>query len=155
MLITGLKKEIIKKCFLNCSFKNNILKKINSYSMKKIIFIFLVSLASVTAQAQLKNTKWKGTIHSDNDIDVVFNYGRDSLKVTNIADSSNVETMTYTIKDKVLTLQKVYGQSDCDTTGSGTYQFEIKDNLLYIKLISDACNDRSSALNNSKWDKIN
>ena len=122
--------------------------------MKRIIFIFLISLASITVHAQLKNTKWKGTIHSDNDIDVVFDYRSDTLDVTNIADSSNLETMTYTIKDSVLTMKKISGQSNCDTTGEGKYKFEIKDDVLYLTLISDACNDRSSALNNSKWVKI-
>ena len=122
--------------------------------MKKIIFIFLVSIVSITVHAQLKNTKWKGTIHSDTNIDAVFDYGNDSLKVTNTADNSNVETMTYTVKDNELTLQKVYGQSDCDATGTGKYKFEIKDDVLILTLVSDACNDRSSALNNSKWAKV-
>ena len=122
--------------------------------MKEIIFIFGISLVSITLNAQLKNTKWKGTVHSDNDIDVIFNYRSDTLEVTNIADSSNLETMTYTIKDTVLSLQKIYGQSNCSVTGMGKYKFEIKDDLLYITLLSDDCDDRSSALNNSKWIKI-
>ena len=122
--------------------------------MKEIIFIFLVTLISITVNAQLKNTKWKGTIHSDNDIDVVFDYRSDTLQVINVADSSNLETMTYAIKDSVLSLQKIYGQSACNVTGKGKYKFEIKDDLLYITLLSDDCNDRSSALNNSKWIKM-
>ncbi|MEJ7680364.1 MAG: hypothetical protein WKG06_21420 [Segetibacter sp.] len=122
--------------------------------MKKIVFFFIISFASFTLNAQLKNTKWKGTIQADNKIDVVFNYRSDTLDVSNIADGSNIETMTYTVKDSILTLQKIYGQSDCDSTGTGKYKFEVKDDLLYITLISDTCDDRSSALNNSKWGKI-
>lgn len=122
--------------------------------MKKLVFIFLVSVGTITAHAQLSNTKWKGIIHSDNDINVVFNYTKDSLKVTNIADNSNVETMTYTLKKNVLTLQKVYGQSECDTAGNGKYKFEIKDNSLYLTLVADDCKDRYSALADSKWVKI-
>ena len=122
--------------------------------MKQLIFIFLISLASITVHAQLQNTKWKGTIHSDNDIDVVFDYRSDTLDVINIADSSNLETTTYTIEDSVLAFQKIYGQSNCDATGTGKYKFEIKDDVLYLTLISDACDDRSSALKNSKWVKI-
>lgn len=122
--------------------------------MKKAVLFFLVSFALVTVHAQLKNTKWKGTIQADNKIDVVFNYRSDTLNVLNTADGSDIETMTYAVKDSVLTLQKIYGHSDCDGTGTGKYKFEIKDNLLYITLISDSCNDRSSALNNSKWAKI-
>lgn len=122
--------------------------------MKEIIFIFGISLVSITLNAQLKNTKWKGTVHSDNDIDVIFDYRSDTLEVTNIADSSSLETMTYTIKDTVLSLQKIYGQSGCNVTGTGKYKFEIKDDILYITLLSDDCDDRSSALNNSKWVKM-
>ena len=122
--------------------------------MKRIIFIFMVSLASITVHAQLKDTKWKGTVHSDNDIDVVFNYRSDTLDVLNAADSSNLETLAYAIKDTVLTMKKFYGQSNCNTTAEGKYKFEIKDDVLYLTLISDACDDRSSALNNSKWVKI-
>ncbi len=122
--------------------------------MKKAFIISLALFASVTVHAQLKNTKWKGTIQADNKIDVVFNYSNDTLDVSNTADGSNIETMTYTVKDSILTLQKIYGKSDCDGTGTGKYRFEIKDELLYITLISDVCNDRSSALNNSKWTKM-
>jgi hypothetical protein len=122
--------------------------------MKKIIFIFLISLTSITVNAQLKNTKWKGTIHSDNDIDAIFDYRSDTLEVSNTGDGSSLETMTYAIKDSILTLQKIYGQSNCDATGEGKYKFEIKDDLLYLMFISDACDDRSSVLNNSKWSKV-
>ena len=122
--------------------------------MKKIICISLISLASITVHAQLQNTKWKGVIHSDNDIDVVFDYRSDTLEVINTADGSSLETMTYSIKDSSFALQKIYGQSNCDNTGTGKYKFEIKDDVLYLTLISDACDDRSSALNNSKWVKI-
>ena len=122
--------------------------------MKEIIFIFLISLATITVRAQLKNTKWKGTIHSDDDIEAIFDYRSDTLEVSNISDGSNIETMTYAIKDSVLSMKKISGQSNCDTTGEGKYKFEIKDDVLYLALISDACSDRTSALNNSKWVKI-
>lgn len=122
--------------------------------MKQIIFIFLVTLVSITASAQLKNTEWKGTIHSDNDIDVLFDYGSDTLYVINVADSSSLETLTYTVKDGVITFQKIKGQSGCDTAGKGTYKFEIKENVMYVTLVSDTCDDRSSAMKDSKWVKV-
>lgn len=122
--------------------------------MKKVAFVFLVSFASVAVHAQLKNTKWRGTIKADNTIDAVFNYKTDTLDVSNIADGSNIETMTYTLKDSVLTLQKIYGQSNCDGTSIGKYKFYIKNDVLNLTLISDICNDRTSALSNSKWNKM-
>ena len=121
--------------------------------MKKIIFILLVSFAAVSVQAQLANTKWKGTLNIENQVEAVFDFSNDSLRVTRVADGSGIETMTYTARDTVLTIKKVYGQSDCDGTVIGKYRFEIKDNELYFKLISDDCYDRSSVLDNTKWIK--
>ena len=123
--------------------------------MKKVFFFLLVSFASVTVNAQLKNTKWKGTIQVDDKIDVVFDYKSDTLEVSNTADGSNIETMTYAVKDSVITLKKVYGQSSCDGTSTGKYKFAIKNDVLFLTQISDTCNDRTSALSNSKWTKIN
>lgn len=121
--------------------------------MKKIIFFFLVAFVTFNAEAQLVNTKWKGTIHTDSEIDVIFNYTTDTLDVVSAGDGSSIETMTYSIKDSTLNLQKINGQSDCDGSAAA-YKFVIKDNLMYITLISDNCNGRSSVLNGSKWTKI-
>lgn len=122
--------------------------------MKKSLIFLLAAFASVTLNAQLKNTKWKGTIQTDNKIDVVFDYRSDTLEVSNTGDGSNIETMTYTVKDGVITLKKVYGQSSCDATSTGKYKFEIKDDVLFLTQISDTCNDRTSALSDSKWTRI-
>src|SRR4051812_11602282 len=119
--------------------------------MKTALFILLVTCTSASSHAQLKNTKWKGTIQADNKIDVIFNYRADTVEVSNSADGSNIETMTYTVKDSVLTFQKIYGQSNCGGTTGGTYKYAVKDDALYLTLISDSCSDRSSALSNSKW----
>lgn len=121
--------------------------------MKTVIFLFLVSFTSVTAHAQLNNTHWKGTLHSNNNIDVVFNYGKDTLTVTNSADNSTIETMTYTIADGIISIKKIDGMSDCDKTVTGKYKFQIKDDLLYVTLLSDECKNRSENLENSKWTK--
>jgi hypothetical protein len=122
--------------------------------MKKAIFISLVLLTTNTVSAQLKNTKWKGVLHADDDINAVFDYRGDTLEVTNSGDGSSIETMTYTVTDTVLSIKKVYGESSCDNTTEGKYKFEIKDDILYLKLLSDACDNRSSVLNNSKFDKV-
>ena len=121
--------------------------------MKKIIFTLFVCLAIVSVHAQIANTKWKGTLHTNNPMDVIFDFSNDSFRVTKVEDNAVVETMTYEAKDTLLTIKKVYGQSDCDGVVIGKYRFEIKSNELYFKLVSDDCNDRSSVLDNSKWTK--
>jgi hypothetical protein len=120
--------------------------------MKKFIFVSLASLLAMSVNAQLSNTKWTGTIHSDNPIDVVFDFRIDTIEVTSLNDGSSLETLSYSVKDSVITLKKLFGQSACDT-GEGKYTFAVKNDALYFTLVSDPCNDRSAVLNNSKWDK--
>ena len=121
--------------------------------MKKVFLFITLSFASVALRAHLSDTKWMGVMQLKNKIDVVFDYRKDTLEVSNIADNSNIETMTYTVKDSVVTFKKIYGQSNCDAT-EGKYRFEVKDESLYITLISDTCSDRSAVLGNSTWMKM-
>ncbi len=119
--------------------------------MKKIIFILFVCIVSISAHAQLANTIWKDTLKLDNPTEVFFNFGKDTLTVTTVADSALVETMTYTVKDNVFIIQKVSGQSDCETSTLGKYKFEITGNEMLVTLVSDDCTDRSSVLDNTKF----
>ena len=122
--------------------------------MKKVMFICFVSFTSFTVHAQLKNTKWKGDIQLENKVPVIFHYGSDTLEVINTEDNTSIEKMTYTTKDSILTLQKVSGQSDCNTTEPAKYKFIIKKDTLAITLITDPCDDRFNVLDNSKWTKM-
>lgn len=122
--------------------------------MKKMIFVSLLILSSIIVNAQLKNTKWKGTITTDTEMEVVFHYKSDTLEVLNSSDGSVMETLTYSIIDSTISFQKIYGQSDCDGSSTGLYTFIIKDEILHISLVSDICGIRSSVMNNSKWTKI-
>ncbi len=122
--------------------------------MKKTLLFIFVSFAFISAHAQLANTKWKGTLQLDNPTDVIFDFSMDSLKVSAAADNGGIETMKYTVKDTVLTIQKVYGQSDCDSSAVARYRFEIKDDDLYLTLMGDDCDDRAEVLDNTKWMKM-
>jgi hypothetical protein len=121
--------------------------------MKKITFLLLLAFAAVTTNAQLAKTKWKGTLQLDNPVDVIFDFGKDSLSVYTVAENSGLETMTYSAKDAVLSITKAYGQSDCDSQVTGKYKFEIKDDEMSLTLIADDCANRSAVLNNTKWKK--
>ena len=116
--------------------------------MKKVLLCLLsVSLISVAAKAQLSNSNWKGVIKTDNNINVTFDFGKDTLTVKNLDDNSTIEKMIYAMKDSTFTIQKISGQSDCDNSTIGKYLFQVKDNTLTIILVADACNDRSPVLN--------
>lgn len=122
--------------------------------MKKVFLILSAFFVFTASKAQLGNTKWKGTLETDTKINVVFEYGADTLKVNRAEDGENIETMTYTVKDSIITVKKVSGISDCNASGPGKYSFQIKDDNLLIKLVSDACDNRSGVLNNSKYTKV-
>jgi hypothetical protein len=122
--------------------------------MKKVIFICFVSFTSFAAHAQLKNTKWKGEIQLESKVPVMFEYRNDTLEVINTADNSSIETMTYTAREGILTLQKVSGQSDCNTSEPAKYKFVINNDTLTLTLVIDPCDDRFNVLDNSQWTKI-
>lgn len=121
--------------------------------MKKITIFLLLAFAYITTSAQLAKTKWKGTLQLDNPVEVVFDFGKDSLSVYTSAENAGLETMTYTAKDTILSITKAYGQSDCDSQVTGKYKFVINNDELTLTLIADDCANRSAVLNNTKWKK--
>ena len=121
--------------------------------MKNVVFTALLTMISVSLAAEIQNTKWKATIHGDNPRNVIMDFHKDSVSLFTISDGSLVEAMTYSVKDDIISLLKIDGQSDCDNVGVGKYRFRIKNGLMYIKLLTDPCPDRSSALDSTKWFK--
>jgi hypothetical protein len=121
--------------------------------MKKVIYTLVIIFIAINVNAQLANTKWKTTLQTDEAIDVIFNFGADTLDVTNAGDNSDIEAMNYALQDTVLTLRKLYGESQCDTSAVGTYSYKINGNELWLKLISDNCEDRSNVIKDIKLNK--
>lgn len=119
-----------------------------------ITLIVIFVACNFNAKAQLSNTKWKGTLDVQGGMDVVFNFGNDTLDVSAAESGETFETMKYTTTDSVLTLVKLYGQSQCDST-PGNYKYVIINNELTFSLISDSCNDRSGAIGTMKLEKEN
>lgn len=113
---------------------------------KNLFCLLLLTVLSGTVKAQLANTKWKGVLKLENDVNVRFDFGKDTLSVLNLDDGMLIEKMTYTDTKATFTLLKVSGQSDCDNTTPGKYRYAVKDAVLSISLIEDACADRSSAI---------
>ncbi len=122
--------------------------------MKRIVYLLIgMLLAGISTHAQLANTKWKATLQLDQPLDVIFNFSGDTLDVTNAGDNSDIEAMKYTTDDTVLTIEKLYGESQCDTSGVGKYSFKVDGDSLSLKLISDYCTDRSNVIGDLKLEK--
>lgn len=120
--------------------------------MTKLFVTLLVTLLVFNAKAQLSNTKWKGTLNINGGMDVSFNFSNDTLDVSSTESGESLEMMKYTTTDSLLTLVKLYGQSQCDTT-AGKYKYVIAGNEMTISVISDDCLDRSGAIGTMKLDK--
>ena len=114
--------------------------------MNKIFVTLSIFLVAFSANAQLTNTKWKGTLNIQGGLGVQFNYGKDTLEVINLDDNSSIETMKYTVNDSIVTIQKLYGSSQCDTSTLGKYKYVINGDQMTMRLISDDCFDRSNAI---------
>ncbi|HEU5053862.1 MAG TPA: hypothetical protein VFT78_12150 [Hanamia sp.] len=121
--------------------------------MRKILITAAIIFIAFNTRAQLVNTKWKGTLNVENGLDAVFNFHNDTLVVSSAESGEDLETMSYNTTDSVLTLIKLYGQSQCDTT-SGKYKYAIENNELTLSLIADGCPDRSQAIGTMKLEKV-
>jgi hypothetical protein len=120
--------------------------------MKKIFLIALISFVGAAANAQLANVKWKGTLQLDQQTDVFLNFKTDTLEAITVEDGQVIESMKFSVQDSVLSISKLFGQSECSDTES-KYKFEIKEDELTLTVVSDDCPDRSSVLDGSKWKK--
>lgn len=114
--------------------------------MAKVFVSIIILCSAFSANAQLTNTKWKGTLNIQGGMNVLFNYGKDTLDVVNMDDNSSIETMKYSVNDSTVTIQKLYGKSQCDNSTLGKYKYSIHNNEMTMSLISDSCFDRSNAI---------
>ena len=121
---------------------------------KKIFFLLFLSLAAFAGKAQFKNTKWKATLQLQELTDAIFDFRTDTLRAILVADSSVLETMTYTVQGDALKLKRVSGQSGCDNETVGVYHFKITNNQLSLSLADDPCNERSPVLDHTTWAKL-
>ena len=110
--------------------------------MKKLLICLILLTSAFISKAQLANTKWSGTMMVPSEQKVILAFKKDSLFI--MIDDMAVESMTYSINDSTITANKFDGKSPCDI-GPFTLKFLLKGNQLFIKDISDSCNERLSA----------
>jgi len=119
--------------------------------MKKRFLVIAGLFATCSLHAQLTNTQWKTRLDINGPVGVILDIKKDTCSLYTIADSIIIETMTYTVKDSIYTLNKIDGQSECDNSTPGVYKFIVKNNTLAMHMVSDNCDDRSSAIDNTNW----
>lgn len=121
--------------------------------MNKMMITMIAIFMACSVNAQFSNTKWKGTLDIDGGMNVVFQFKSDTLNVVNAYDNTNLETMKYKVDGKIMTIKKLYGESQCDDTALGKYKYAIVKDEMKLNLISDDCYDRSNAIATLKLKK--
>ena len=121
--------------------------------MKNLLLIFITTFLFTPVFAQLENTRWKTILQISSDaVNAIIDFRKDSILLYTVADSTMIETMSYTKDDTSFTLVKIEGQSECGNT-AGKYKYAIKGDKLSLTLLADACYDRSSVIENTVWAK--
>jgi len=120
--------------------------------MKRVVIVIFFCCAAFCLHAQLTGTKWKTGINTGGGVtNVIWEFSKDACSIYTVADSTIIETMLYVISDSIITLHKIDGQSDCETTTPGVYKFAVKENTFALHLVKDDCDDRSSTVDNTLW----
>jgi len=110
--------------------------------MKTILICLVLVSASLISKAQLANTKWNGTMMVPSETQVTLAFKKDSLYI--VINDEPVESMTYSVKDSLITAKKVDGKSPCNTNAF-TLKYTINGDKLFIKDVADTCDPRLNA----------
>jgi len=97
---------------------------------------------STTSNETLTNTKWYGTFNVPDPMTGMLEFKKDTVLLS--IDGEVVESMTYKEKGDMLLLQKIGGQSSCNEE-IGEYKFQLKQNILVLTPMKDACEIRKNA----------
>ena len=122
--------------------------------MRKLIslafFIFIAGAFRGNAQS-LHNTAWKAFFTGPNDT-LTLHIGIDSSFVT-MSNGDIAARSTIRVSKDTLSLTDFDGQFMCPNS-TGVYQFTVSTDKLVMKLISDPCDGRSTAINGVEWSRV-
>ncbi|WP_461453491.1 hypothetical protein [Mucilaginibacter sp.] len=118
--------------------------------MKTFLISLVLISGSLISKAQFANTKWTGTMMVPSEQQVELSFKKDSLYIN--IEESPVESMTYKVKDSLITVNKVDGKSPCEL-GPFTLKFSLQGDKLFIKDISDSCDERKNAWTSDPFTK--
>ena len=100
------------------------------------------------------NTKWQGELNVPYKTMVILNFKKDSVDMI-IADNGMIgETMTYSVKDSVITMKKTGGNSPCNVDDVFRVKYLIKDDKLFISNILDPCDARVQSWSNEPLARV-
>lgn len=113
--------------------------------MKIFVLSFIIMTAVTFAKAQLPNSRWSGTLAVPQVSDVIIDFKADTMNIILMNTGDIIERSAYTVKNNVITMKKVSGGSPCDVGSVFTLTYTIKNNQLFIKVLSDPCTNRANS----------
>ena len=120
--------------------------------MKKSFFVTaVVCFFLFTANAQLANTKWKGTLKIPGEngnlqpLPTTWSFQNDTLTIVYAVGGFPADVMTYQEEKNIVSIKKVSGSVPCDNDAVGKFSYEIKGDQLLIRKIEDACTARGAS----------
>ncbi len=85
---------------------------------------------------------------------VILDFKADTVNMV-VAENGMVgESMTYAVKDSIITMKKTDGHSPCDVDGTFQVKYVIKDDKLFITSVSDPCDARSQAWTTEPFTRV-
>lgn len=115
----------------------------------KTFYLLVIWLSTAAiAKAQLKDTKWAGELYVPNETKVILDFKKDTVDMFIVDQGFVGETMTYAVKDSVITMKKTSGNSPCNEGDVFTVKYVIKDDKLFISNLLDPCDARRQAWTN-------
>ncbi len=122
--------------------------------MKASILSLVLLLSAAATHAQLKNTKWEGSLMIPVETKVILDFKTDSVDMF-IVDMGQVgESMTYAVKDSIITMKKTSGNSPCNVGDEFKVKYKISDDKLWISNFSDPCDARTQAWNTDPLTRV-
>ena len=107
------------------------------------------------AKAQLKNTKWMGRLNVPDETSVVLDFKTDSVDMIIVDQGIIGESMTYSQQDSVITMKKTSGHSPCNIGDVFKLRFKIIGDKLFLRNLSDPCDERTTAWTDNPLLKVN
>ncbi|GAB2600904.1 S8 family peptidase [Spirosoma areae] len=105
---------------------------------------FLLIATIARAQLPIRGTRWQGVMLAPNEVRVRLTFRRDTLLISTGTNTIPLEMMRYQQAGDTLQLQKLAGQSSCETSLPGQFRLVYVDNGegFLLQPIRDDCSER-------------
>jgi len=110
--------------------------------MKTFFTLTMLIFTAVIARAQLTNTKWQGKLKVPDETSVILDFKKDTVNMIIVDYDMVGESMTYSVKDSIITMKKTAGHSPCNVDDVFKVKYKIKDDKLFISNLTDPCDAR-------------